>query len=226
MALLSDNMIVINNLYEIKLTSTKHNINLNESVTITAKVIDFNGNNISGEKISIYVDKGNFVNGNTNIGQKYIGTTGTNGLSVTYKATENGIINFYCGAYIEEIENLKTGNLQLFANTYKRFTLTTSHSSETVYLYVNEYTKQCFLKYYCNLTSYKKGNSTDGYSKSVETPLIPSNLSQYRPSYEIRTATYRPDIVFVLRPDGYLIYRVEDDKTAGAIAASKFEWHY
>ena len=87
---------IISDLYEVRLTSNKSNLYLDETCTITVKAIDFNGNNINGINIQIIVDDGTFIDGNTNLGDTYTATTGADGYSVTYKATEKGIIGFRC----------------------------------------------------------------------------------------------------------------------------------
>lgn len=89
-------MVVISDLYEIKLSSDKSNLNYNEPATITVQAIDFNGANITGKKIMLTVDKGYFIDRNASIGKSYTGTTTSNGFTISYKATEYGIINFNC----------------------------------------------------------------------------------------------------------------------------------
>jgi hypothetical protein len=206
-------MVVINYLYEIKLSSDKSNLNYNESATITVQAVDFNGANITGKEITITVDKGNFMNGSTSIGKSYTGTTGANGFTVSYKATEYGIINFNC--------TIKSSNLQLFANNLKKINITTTHGNSPRPLYVDELRRRCYFSYYYPTGSLSGTKSTD---TSVEGAIIPS---AYRPLTNIRAVAYRPDITWTLKTDGKIYYRIESTPLSlGAEDYIRFDWYY
>ena len=210
-------MVVINDLYEIKLSSNKSNLNYNESATITVQAVDFNGANITGKEITITVDKGNFMNGSTSLGKSYTGTTTSSGFTVTYKADTYGVITFK--AKIGSIN--KATHLQLFANNLKKINITTTHGQSPRPLYVDELRRRCYFSYYYPTGSLSGTKSTDN---SVEGAIIPS---AYRPLTNIRAAAYRPDIIWTLKTDGKIYFRMEIASTnLGSEDWIRFDWYY
>lgn len=202
-------MDIVTDLYEIKITSNKNNLNLNDTCTITVQAIDFNGNNVNGKNIKLEVNKGNFVNGNTNLGQSYTGTTGANGFTINYKANENGIITF----------KSQNSNLQIQCNGWKRYTMAVTNGRDC-YLYINENQRKAFLSYTCTLTSYTGAGS----AQTVENLDIPT---QYKPSLSsVRAVGSRLTVAWALTTNGAITYRVQTNKTDSNNGTVRFKWTY
>lgn len=212
-------MILASDLYEIKFTPSETLLRINRSISINIKLIDFNGNNVSGKNITVKCDKGVFTNNNSNT---YTNTTGNNGLNVNFKTDSNGIITIT--VIVEGV--VRKENLQLYADTFKRMILNGNNNDGDVYLYINDRIKQCFLYYPCKLTKYYKKKSSDtSYFKILENNGFIPEL--YRPKFSnVCGVAYRPDIVFYVTMDGGVNYRVEEDKKLDGSAVIRLSWTY
>jgi len=92
---------IINKLYQTKITSSNYNIDLNGTVTITVTLTDFNNAVITGESVSISANVGSFSS-NT-------GTTNSSGqVTFTYTASTAGLVNITCNS--ESIQLLVAHN--------------------------------------------------------------------------------------------------------------------
>ena len=92
---------IIPNMYNIKISckdsndNASYNINIDTDVTITATVLDFNGEPVIGKSLTIYYDDETSI---------YTGTTNSNGqISTTYTCTEWGIHTFSIESYSIQI---------------------------------------------------------------------------------------------------------------------------
>lgn len=212
-------MNIITDLYEIKITSNKNNLNLNDICTITVQAIDFNGNNISGKNIKLEVDKGNFTNGNTTLGKSYTGTTDANGFTVSYKASESGIITFKTQIYTQIGYIHKNSNLQIRCDGWKRYTYTVTKGKDC-YLYINDNQRVAFLTYTSTLRSFTGAGS----AQTVETLDIPT---QYRPPQSrIDAVGSKVTITWVLTMDGRIQYRVQRNRTHTGDTSVRFQWTF
>ncbi len=221
----------IKGLYNIKITSSKSSLKLNEIMNVTVQLLNFNGSNISGKSILLVVDKGTFVVGNEEVGNTIEEVTGTNGFTVKYKATEVGTITFKVSGS-NGVNTKKNNNFKLTCDDWDKYTLNTTNAHNAVYLYVNRYRGNCSLYYEYNQTGNNAfltgGDNANTSERTIEQALIPNELSKYRPTSRISAVGWRPDVVFSLLSDGNLTYRVEQNKTlpANTYMGVRFVWTY
>ncbi len=94
---------IIRELYKVLIEPSSYNVEKDATVTITVKAIDFNNEPVSSANLTLECSKGYFTkNNNTNISgtsttsiSQYTNTSGY--FTATYKASEDGLINFTVG---------------------------------------------------------------------------------------------------------------------------------
>lgn len=92
------------NLYQTKITASDYNPSIDDSITVTVTLLDFNGNAVTGTNATITVNQGYFTKYTRNSTdtaisgtstKSYNGTTGNNGsFTMTYKCSEWGLATF------------------------------------------------------------------------------------------------------------------------------------
>lgn len=153
--------------YRYELTSNKYNatIDATNDITITVKVTDIFGNNVSGKAVTLYHDGTSVSTQNTN----------SNGVATwTITPTTWGIHDF----------NISNQHCQVNVQGWKEVTVTGATSYAT--LYVNDAERLAFFKYY--RSGYNFTNTSD---VELHTNVIPSD---YRPIVTIVGACFNPNV--------------------------------
>ena len=97
---------IISDLYQTKIKCSKYRLSLNETITVTVKLEDFNRNPVTGKSVTLSVDFGKIMGvlkgngGNIATGGKSVTvTTASDGeISISYKAQDMGLCTFVANA--------------------------------------------------------------------------------------------------------------------------------
>ena len=197
----------INELYETKISTTSSEILLNDTITVTIQLVDFNGNNVNRNNITITCSRGKFTANNQ---QSYTGNTSNGTLNVTYQGTENGIVNFYC----------KNAIYSILVFGKKNYRISTTHGGIRN-LIVDEFNRTVFFSYLYNGSL----SLSTAYSSAlkIESNVIPS---EYRPSTLVRTPVYNANVIGAVSSDGSVYIRSVQNSGTISNANITFQWTY
>lgn len=199
-------MNIISDLYETKISTTNSHILLNDTITITVELIDFNGARVNRNNVTITCNKGRF----TNNSQSYTGNTVNGVLSVDYKASENGVVTFQC----------KNVSYEIFVFGKKVMRIHTTNGGDRN-LIIDEYNRTCFFPYYYSGSF----SLSTAYSsmKIIESNIIPT---QYRPIASVRTPIYNSNAVCIVSEEGNIYIRSVQNSGTISNATITFQWTY
>ena len=193
----------ISDLYETKITCSNYNPNIIEStatatVTVTVKLVDFNGNPVTGTHVSVNVVKGHFNNGT----KTYAASTNNSGeISTTYKPTEWGLATF----------TSNNSNIQVNVKGWKTQSL---HSTMT-------------LKYNQDTVTLKIANSNVSYGTSLQAwtgITVPNGL---RPTMPVSMVNPSQNTLAVVKEDGSINRRsMTGSAINNSSCYVLLSWHY
>ena len=110
---------MITKLYNTKISCSKYNLKITDSIIVTVKLIDFNNNPVRDEEVLLTTDGGEFINKQ----KSYTGTTNSDGeVEVKYTPTDWGTYNLMCND-TNIVINVRGG--------WKNFPITVTHKSVT-----------------------------------------------------------------------------------------------
>ena len=199
-------MVTINNLYE-TVTNGVSECFYKDEINISVSLIDFNGNRVSRDSVTITCDKGVFTSNNSksitvNLPYGYY--------NLDYKATEWGLCTFKCNNSIH----------QLFVHGNGVKSITTTQGESPRWLYVDKTRRKCMFSYYFKPQTLSQKDTVI----YVESNVIPS---EFRPTYHIRVPSYRPDVVFTVTSDGRVgVKTTTANASIGDGQYVRFEWTY
>ena len=199
-------MNIISDLYETKISTTNSHILLNDTITITVELIDFNGTKVNRNNVTITCNKGKF----TNNSQSYTGNTVNGVLSVDYKASENGVVTFQC----------KNVSYEIFVFGKKNMKITTEYNNRN--LIIDDYNRVCFFAYYYG-GAYSLQNAYSGSKLLDSVCIIPA---EYRPISSVRTPIYNNNVVAILNADGKIYIRSTQNSGTISNTYITFQWTY
>ena len=206
----------ISKLYETKITCSDYNPNIDDTITVTVALIDFNGNNVTGTNATITVNQGYFTKYTRNSSdtaisgtstQSYTGTTGSDGtFTMTYKCSEWGLATF----------SAKNHNAQIHIIGWKDITSTAISPALQEYakFYINDEIKMARLLYARNSLIIP---STGGSSATS----IPE---QYRPKKNMPYGITANVRVILLDDTGNL--KFDNYGSSSASVDFAYQWDY
>ena len=192
----------ISKLYETKITCSNYNPNIDDTITVTVALIDFNGNNVTGTNATITVNQGYFtkytrnssdtaISGTTT--KTYTGTTGTDGtFTMTYNCSEWGLATF--SANNTKIQSEVTGWKQISTNTTNDITSVQYCNGEYGYIQVS-------------------GTPNADTSQNDKTLMT---LTQYLPKYTVR---------FPIHPNGQIVASIYGADSPDGMDTVKMQNH-